>query len=210
MTRKTKWWLIGGGCGFLCVLTAGIVVFLALLFDPVKAYPVPKVSLNDLMLQAQLIGTVSKQVRTEQDSRLSITLTPEQVRSLLRMALNQHAFKLPEGQPFPLAASYHSDGRVEIDSMYDSGFHWLFGGGIRMQVTGRLGYRDGAFVFDTDFFQVGAFVLPDEVRQKAVAKIMARLNKEIIPLGELGLETVTCGDDGTVSVEIDTAKALSY
>lgn len=155
MTKRAKW---GIGIGAAAAVLAAAIAGLALLFDPVRLFPVPEVTEEDMLRQAEVIAAAAVQMRETAPvpgAAVTLRLTPAQVRSILHISLRQYALR--EGMmALPLQLDYRDDGRWEILYMHDTRRRWLFGGGLRLFLTGRFSVRGGVAAFAADSAAVGA------------------------------------------------------
>ena len=178
MTKRAKW---GIGCGAAAVvaLTAAIVL-LALLFDPVRLFPVPEVTAEDLERQAEVIRETAAQLQAAEPrpgEAVTLRLTPAQVRSILRISLRQYALR--EGMTaLPLQLDYRDDGRWEILYLHDTGRRWLFGGGLRLFLTGRFSVKGDTAKFEADAAAFGALRFSGAGVQMGVDAVMAEIVRD--------------------------------
>ena len=177
MTKRAKW---GIGCGAAAAVLAAAIAVLALLFDPVRLFPVPEVTAEDLARQAEVVrATVAELRRITPAPGVSLTLrlTPAQVRSILRISLRQYALR--EGMTvLPLRLDYRDDGRWDIDFIHDTGHRLLFGGGLRIVATGRFSVGGGAATFAADSFAVGSVRLSGAAARRVGDWAAERSNRD--------------------------------
>ena len=146
MKKRAKW---GIGCGAAALVLAAAIAVLALLFEPFRLFLVPKVTEEDRLRQAEVIAAAAAQLQDVEPTPgavVTLRLTPAQVRSILHISLRQYALR--EGMmALPLQLDYRDDGRWEILYMHDTRRPWLFGGGLRLFLTGRFSVRGGEAAF---------------------------------------------------------------
>ena len=113
MKKRAKW---GIGCGAAAAVLAAAIAVLALLFEPVQLFPVPEVTPEDRLRQAEVIAAAAAQLQDVEPTPgavVTLRLTPAQVRSILHISLRQYALR-EDMMLLPFQLDYRDDGRWEI------------------------------------------------------------------------------------------------
>ena len=203
MTGRKKAWIALGAAAV--VIAVGIAVP-ALLFDPVRGFPVPEVTAEDLERQTEVVRAAAAQLR-EGDPRpgetLTLRQTPAQVRAILRITLKQYAFR--DGlTSLPLRIDYRDDGRWSFVYIHDTGRRRLFGGGLRIDMTGRLSICGGVVSFAADSLKIGAVRLPRAAARRFGDAAMESLNEdETVADLAAAIRSLSSDESGELTVVVE-------
>ncbi len=186
--RAWKWVLIGvGGVAALLLLLA--VVLSLLLFGSRRAPGTvtmltseEQIAFFDLQLALQdTVKAVDE--GTAEDAEATITITPEQLRALLKALRNELTIGCnlirEETEPGVDGIELDFDGRnIKVEMTLYSGYRWVWGGAATVRFAVHPGMDAEKITAEIDYFKVGAITLPRAALQRS-------LDKTLLETGEL-------------------------
>lgn len=197
--------------GAAALLLALLLLLLLLVFSPHPRYPVPGLTAGDVVFQQRILWTESPKVLRGRPGEVSeLELTPEEVRSVMRLVANginiarlfRPGSARGEGAYNDFQLSYRDDGVVEIDAVHNTGYAILFGGHLRIFVTGRPDITDGELSFAVREARVGRLPFSSSVADAILRRVIERntARQDVQDLHRIVREVTVDPDSGRVKV----------
>ena len=172
--RKRLRIAVGVAAGVLLLLLGAALIFAANLFGRGPEFPVEPLRTEDYALAGKLTMRLLNEIRTGRPEESELVLSPAEIASLLRIAGNGASIQSMlkgRGNSGANRTRPHDirfkDGRFEILVPVETGFTWLWGGVIMIDMSVRPEKDDDRLALDISRMRAGSLAVPRFLVEKA-------------------------------------------